>query len=326
MPLNKKTVIFIVGPTAIGKTFLALKLARKIKSEIISCDSMQIYKGMDILSQSPKLAETKKIRYHLVRFLSPTKEYSAGSFRRRATSLINDIINRKKLPIIVGGTGLYMKGLIDGLFPAPKADPRFRKEMYDYASRYGNRRLHKKLEKIDPASASAIHPNNVRRVVRALEICRSTGRTITELKNGTKGIADRYRIKIFGLKAPREDIYSNINARVEKMFASGVINEVKKLSSKKLSKTAKAVLGFKEILGFLKKKYSLDEAKELMKRNTRRFAKRQLTWFHADKRVRWINLSSSRATKEAEAASEARREAISKEIASSLLLLAGVQL
>lgn len=288
MPLDRKTVLFIVGPTAIGKTALALKLARKIGAEIISSDSMQVYRGMDILSQSPKLSETKKVRCHLIRFLSPAKEYSAGSFRKRAASLIDDIIERKNLPIIVGGTGLYVKGLIDGLFPAPKADLKFRLQMYDYASRYGNRRLHKKLEKIDPLSADAVHPNNVRRVVRALEICHSTGRTMTELKRDTKGIADKYNIKIFGLKAPREEIYSNINARAEKMFASGVVDEVKKLSGYNLSKTAKAVLGFKEIMGFLKNEYSLDEAKELMKRNTRRFAKRQLTWFRADKRIKWI--------------------------------------
>ena len=295
MPIDKKTVIFIVGPTAIGKTALALKLAHKVRAEIISCDSMQVYKGMDVLSQSPKLSETKKVRYHLIRFLSPAKEYSAGTFKKEAAPFIDDIIRRKNLPIIVGGTGLYVKGLIDGLFPAPKADLKFRNNMYDYASRYGARRLHKKLANADPVSASAIHPNNVRRVVRALEIYHSTGKTMTELKTGTKGIADKYRIKIFGLTTSREKIYSNINARVEKMFTSGVVNEVKKLSNKRLSKTAKTVLGFKEIMGFLKNEYSLDEAKELMKRNTRRFAKRQLTWFRADKRIRWINVSSLRA-------------------------------
>jgi len=186
MPLDKRTVLFIVGPTAIGKTAFALKLARKIRAEIISCDSMQVYKGMDILSQSPKLSEIKKVRYHLVRFLSPAKEYSAGSFSRSAASLIDDIIRRKKIPIVAGGTGLYVKSLVDGLFPTPKADPKFRKDMYYYASRYGNEYLHRKLEKMDPASASAIHPNNVRRVVRALEICHSTGKTMTELKTGQK--------------------------------------------------------------------------------------------------------------------------------------------
>ena len=290
MPLDKRTVLFIVGPTAIGKTALALKLAHRINGEIISCDSMQVYKGMDILSQSPKPSEMKKVRCHLVRFLSPTKEYSAGSFRRRASSLIDDIIRRKNLPIIVGGTGLYVKGLVDGLFPTPKADPKFRLDMYDYASRYGNKRLYKKLEKVDPASASAIPPNNVRRVVRALEICHSTGRTMTELKSGTKGIADKYRINTFGLTSSREKIYSDINDRVDDMFEEGLVGEVKRLSRKSLSKTAKAALGFKEVLKFLKGEISLETAKDLMKQNTRRYAKRQLTWFRADGRIKWFDV------------------------------------
>jgi len=245
---------------------------------------------MDILSQSPGPSETKKVRYHLVRFLSPTKEYSAGSFRRRAASLIDDIIRRKNLPIIVGGTGLYVKGLVDGLFPAPEADLKFRKNMYDYASRYGNRRLHKKLEKMDPLSASAIHPNNIRRVVRALEICRSTGRTMTELKSGTKGIADKYRINTFGLTSSREKIYSDINDRVDSMFEEGLVREVKRLSRERLSVTAKAALGFKEVLKFLKGEIDLKTAKEMMKQNTRRYAKRQLTWFRADGRIRWFDV------------------------------------
>lgn len=289
MPLDKRTVLFIVGPTAIGKTALALKLARRIKGEIISCDSMQAYRGMDILSQSPKPSETKKVRYHLVRFLSPTKEYSAGSFRRRAASLINDIIRRKNLPIIVGGTGLYMKSLIDGLFPSPEADPKFREDMYEYASHYGNKRLHKRLEKIDPASASAIHPNNIRRVVRALEIYHSTGSTMTELKSRTKGITDKYKINIFGLTSSRGKIYSDINDKVDDMFGEGLISEVKRLSRKRLSKTAKAALGFKEMLKFLKGEIDIKTAKEMMKQNTRRYAKRQFTWFRADDRIRWFD-------------------------------------
>lgn len=292
MPLisrqSKKTVIFIVGPTAIGKTALALKIARKIKGEIISCDSMQVYKCMDILSQAPDKSGTKKINYRLVRFLDPRKEFNVALFIKKATRLINDITGRKKIPIVVGGSGLYVKGLIDGLFPSPDADLKFRKKMYDYAARYGSARLHLKLEGIDPASAELIHPNDTRRIVRALEIWHSTGKTMTELKKSTKGISDRYEIRIFGLTASRDKIYSNIDKRVDKMFAEGVIDEVKRLSVRKLSRTAKAVLGFKEILGYMNGEYGLETAKELMKRNTRRFAKRQLTWFKADKRIRWI--------------------------------------
>jgi tRNA dimethylallyltransferase len=290
MPLNKNTVIFIVGPTAVGKTNLALKLARRVNGEIISCDSMQIYKGMGVLSQSPELLRTEKIRYHMVRFLSPAKEYNAASFSKFAAFLIEDIIKRKKIPIVAGGTGLYAKALIDGLFPAPKSDLKFIKKSYDYASRYGNIRLHKKLESVDPASARMIHPNNIRRVVRALEIWHSTGRTMTELKRGTKGIVDKYRIKIYGLTASREKIYSDINDRVDRMFENGVIREVKRLCSKRLSRTAKAVLGLKELTDYLKGKTDRERAKELMKQNTRRYAKRQFTWFRADDRIRWFDV------------------------------------
>ena len=297
MPIDKRTVLFIVGPTATGKTALALKLAREIGAEIISCDSMQVYRGMNILTQSPEPSETKKVRYNLGRCVNSKKEHAAGSFSRKNSSLAEKKKKKKKIPMIVGGTGLYVKCLVDGLFPTPEADPEFRRDMYGYASRYGNRRLHKKLEKIDPVSASAIHPNNVRRVVRMLEICHLTGKTVTELKRSTRGIADKYDIRIFGLKAPREDIYSNINVKVDRMFASGAVNEVKRLAGKDLSKTAKAVLGYREILGFLKNEYSLDEAKELMKRNTRRFAKRQLTWFRADKRIRWFDIKKMKASR-----------------------------
>lgn len=287
----KRKLIFIVGPTAIGKTSLAVKLARVIRGEIISCDSMQVYKGMSILSQSPGKEKFKKAGYHLIRFLSPEKEFSVAVFLKKSNSLVAAILKRGKIPIFAGGTGLYVKALIDGLFPSPEADNTFRKKMYNYAGRYGSKRLHEKLKKIDPASARLIHPNDTRRIVRALEIQYTTGKTMTELKNNTKGLEGKYDIKVFGLTAPREKIYSNINERVDRMFAEGVTGEVKRLSKKKLSKTARAILGFKEILSFLKGECDMPAAKELMKRNTRRFAKRQLTWFRADKRIKWFDVS-----------------------------------
>ncbi len=291
MPVRKKSVIFIVGPTAIGKTAFSIKCAKRINGEIISCDSMQVYKGMEVLSQAPELSETKKIRHHLVKFLSPQKEFSVAAFIKKAAWLIDNITKRKKIPIIVGGSGLYVKGLIDGLFPSPKADISFRKTMYDYVARYGSARLHKKLVKIDPDAAILIHPNDARRVIRALEIWHSTGKTMTDLKTNTKGLSEKYGIKIFALTAPREEIYLNINNRVDRMLAGGAIDEVKKLLKKKLSRTARAVLGFKEISSYLKGEYDLEAARELMKRNTRRFAKRQLTWFMGDHRIRWFDVS-----------------------------------
>lgn len=293
MPINRSTVIFIIGPTAIGKTPLSIKSAKRVNGEIISCDSMQVYKGMDLLSQPPSAAQKKNVRYHLVRFLNPQKEFSVAAFVKEASLLIDEIIKRKKIPIITGGTGLYVKGLVDGLFPSPKADLKFRKKMYDYAARYGSKRLHKKLTKLDKEAARLIHPNDTRRIVRALEVRHLTGKTITDMKAETKGkgIGSKYRIKIFGLTAPREEIYSRINDRVDLMFESGVVNEVRRLRKKRLSKTAGAVLGLKEIAGYLKGEYDIETAKELMKRNTRRFAKRQLTWFRADKRVKWFDVS-----------------------------------
>jgi len=287
------TLIFIVGPTAIGKTALAVKLAKKINGEIISCDSMQVYKGMKILSQAPCPAEKRQARHYLVGSLDPEKEYSVADFRIRASEIIEGVIRRKKIPIVAGGSGLYVKGLVDGLFPSPKADKKIRKSMEKFALRYGSGKLHEKLRKLDPESASLIHPNDRRRIIRALEIYNATGRTMTELKGQTHGLSDRYDIKIYGLIRPREEIYASINSRVEKMFKRGLVREVRSLKRKRLSRTAKGVLGYKEITGYINGDYDLDTAKELLKRNTRRFAKRQLSWFRGDCRIEWINLGKT---------------------------------
>ena len=287
----RDTVVFMVGPTAIGKTALAIKAARRIGGDMISADSMQIYKGMKVLSQAPTAEEKRLACHHLVYSLSPDKEYSVATFIKEASAAIESIIGRNRVPIVVGGSGLYVRGLIDGLFPSPEADIKFRKAMAVFAKRYGCQKLHSRLAKIDPASAKAIHPNDLRRIIRALEIYNSTGKTMTELKLSTKGLKDRYNIKIFGLIRPREEIYSRIDARVDKMFEDGVVKEVKALRRRRLSKTAGMVLGLDEISGYLDGKYSLGTAKDMLKMNTRRFAKRQLTWFRADKRIRWFDLS-----------------------------------
>lgn len=291
MPLNRDKVVFIVGPTAIGKTSLAVKLAAKVKGEIISCDSMQVYKGIKILSQAPVPRETGEIPYHLISFLIPSREFSVARFITMARRLIKEIIARKKVPIVAGGSGLYMKGLVDGLFPSPEADDKFRKKMYGLAQRYGSRYLHNKLKAIDPVSAGSIHENDTKRIIRALEIWHSTGKTMTELKKETKGISGIYDIRMFGLTAPRDIIYKRINNRVDDMIRAGALKEAKKICKKKLSKTAKAIIGLKEFSAFLGGEYDLNTAAEHMKRNTRRFAKRQLTWFRADKRIKWLDVS-----------------------------------
>lgn len=290
---SKSTLIFIVGPTAVGKTRLSVKLARRINGEIISSDSMQVYRGMKILSQAPSQSLMKKVKHYLIGTLSPTKEYNVNIFRKKASRLIDSIIKKKKIPIVVGGSGLYVKALIDGLFPAPEADLKFRRRMLSFVRRYGNEKLHKKLSKIDPGAAKKIHPNDTRRIIRALEVYNSTGQTMTGIKSQTKGLKDKYNIMIFGLTRPRERIYSDIDLRVENMFKRGLLEEVKRLKKKRLSRTARAVLGFKEIMGYLKGSYDLNRALELLKRNTRHFAKRQLAWFRADSRIRWFDLDRS---------------------------------
>jgi len=286
----KPVVIFIVGPTAIGKTRLSVKLAKCINGEIISADSMQVYKGMRILSQAPTFNERSLVRHHLVSSLDAFAEYNVSAFRKKATEAIRSIVRRGKVPIVVGGSGLYIRALVDGLFPSPEADMKFRESTEKFIKKYGSVRAHKKLAGIDPGSAANIHPNDARRIIRALELYHTTGRTMTELKENTKGIKDEFSIKLFGLIRPRENIYRLIEERVDRMFASGMIKEVKKLLKGRISKTSSACLGLKEVVGYLKGEYDLAGAKELLKLNTRRFSKRQMTWFRADRRIKWVNL------------------------------------
>ena len=285
--LHVMRVFFLVGPTASGKTELSFALAKNLNAEIVSCDSMCVYKGMDILTSKPSALDRKKIKHYLVDMISPTKEFSVAEYRLMALDVIEDILKRGKVPLFVGGSGLYVKAVVDGLFSSNKKDAGFRKRQEQFSEKYGKIYLYNKLKKIDPVTAKKIHPNNLRRVIRALEIYHTERKRPSELKQKTEPL--KYRVKIFGLEVDREKLYGNIDRRVDRMFKQGLVREVKNLSKKKLSLTAKAALGYKEVLGYLKGKYSLEETRELLEKNTRRFAKRQLTWFRADKRIQWIS-------------------------------------
>ncbi len=285
----KNRVIFIVGPTATGKSRIAIELAKEVGGEIISSDSMQVYKFMSILTQAPSEKDLSEIPHHLIAEISPEKEYSAAEFSKRAAKLIKNIAKKGKTPIIVGGTGLYVKALIDGLFPSPKKNLDLRKNLESEAGKYGSASLYDKLKEIDPTSSHNIHPNDTRRIIRALEIYYSTGIPVSVHKKNTKGIKDFYEIVELGLNIPRQVIYKKINARVEKMFNDDVVKEVKSLLKCHLSITANSAIGIKEIKGYLDGEYSSLEAKELIKKNTRNYAKRQLTWFRRDKRIKWFS-------------------------------------
>ncbi|NQT06455.1 MAG: tRNA (adenosine(37)-N6)-dimethylallyltransferase MiaA [Candidatus Omnitrophica bacterium] len=286
----KDKVITIAGPTAVGKTEFAIRLAKRIGGEIISADSMQAYRSMDIVSQKPTPKQRRAVPHHLIDMLDPGEEYSAAEFAKRASALIEDIIKKSRIPLIVGGSGLYIKALIGGLFPSPKKDTDLRRRLEAEAKRFGKGRLHEKLKAVDPAAADSIHPNDLRRIVRALEVYHLTGFPISQQKKKAEGIQKRFNVKRFGLIRPRDIIYKRIEERVEEMFAAGLVKEVQRIKKGKMSITASASVGYKEVSGYLAGEYSLREAKGLLKKNTRHLAKKQLTWFRADKDIAWIDI------------------------------------
>jgi len=287
-PDKKRQIILVVGPTAAGKTETAIGLAKKLNGEIISCDSMQIYKGMGILTSKPAAVQRKQVPHHLISMISPTKEYNVSQYRKDAVRKIETIIAKDKTAILVGGTGLYMSVLIDGIFKDKAQDKTIRQRLYREAEESGSGKLYERLKNIDPEAAKKIHPHDTKRIVRALEVFEKTGKPISQLQRQRKGLADEYDVKIFGLDMPRDKLYRRIDERVEKMFAEGLIEEVKKLLKVKLSQTASCAIGIKELKGYFGGLYDLEEAKRLIKRNTHRYAKRQLTWFRKDKRIDWI--------------------------------------
>ena len=286
----KPKIIFFVGPTAIGKTEIAVILAKRINAEIISCDSMQVYKGMDIITSKPALALRRRIPHYLLSVISADKEYNASRYYKDASREIKEILNRGKVPLVVGGTGLYMSILMDGIFKSSAASEVIRNRLYRQAGERGSEYLYKRLKKIDPQAAGKIHPHDTKRIVRALEVFAATGQKISELQKQRKGLAKVYDIKVFCLNMPRERLYERIEKRVEKMFSDGLVNEVKRLLKSKLSKTAAYAIGIRELKGHFDGLYGIEEAKQLIKRNTRLYAKRQMTWFRKDKRINWIQI------------------------------------
>jgi tRNA dimethylallyltransferase len=287
----KKRIIFLVGPTAVGKTETGIFLAKKLNAEIISCDSMQIYKGIDILSSQPTPAQARRVAHHLVGMIPPTQSYNVSRYRKAAVRTIKDMRRRKKLPLFVGGTGLYMNMLLDGIFSNKGEDPDIRARLAQEAHARGSVFLHERLQRVDPEAAARIHCNDIKRIVRALEVFEVTGKPISQLQKERKGLWQQYDIQIFCLTMELASLYARIEARIDKMFRKGAVREVERLRKYRLSKTARYAIGIKEISGYLQKEYPLDEAKRLMKLHTRHYARRQLTWFRKDKRIQWIEIT-----------------------------------
>ena len=286
----KPRVIVIVGPTASGKTSLSIELAKELNGEIISADSMQIYKKMTIGTAKPTEDEMQGIPHHMIDIIEPNEDFNVAMYRKMAEEKIEEILSKNKTPIIVGGTGLYVDTLVNGIeFQEIENDFEYRKQLEEQVQINGIDWLFGELQKVDPDAAKVIEKNNVRRVIRALEIFKVTGKTKTEIdKESIKG--SKYDYIIFGLLWDREELYNRINLRVDIMLKDGLIEEVKSLVQKEgFSKTALQGLGYKEVVDYLEEKMSYEEMIEKIKMETRRYAKRQMTWFKRNKDILWLD-------------------------------------
>ena len=296
--MNFQKIILIVGPTAIGKSEIAYSLAKRIDGEIISCDSMQIYKEVRVVTSKPSARMLKAVPHHLVDCVSVGEEFDVARFNALALEAIRVIHARHHVPIIVGGSGLYMQILLDGIFPGTPKNEAIRGALKKQAQRYGNEYLYKKLQKVDPQTALKIHPNDVRRIIRALEVYKTRREPISSLHKKRCGLWGKYDIKSFALAMDRDALYQRINRRVDEMFAHGAVKEIEHLRDVPLSPMAQRLIGLREIRGFLDGSYDETHARELMKLNTRRFAKRQLTWFRKEKRLEWITVQENDTVKD----------------------------
>ena len=288
----EKLALVIIGPTCSGKTSLALNLAKKLNSEIISADSRQIYKYLDIGTAKPTLEELNSIKHHFIDILDPSAEFNASMFEIEALKIMTELHSQNKIPIIAGGSGLYVKALIDGIFDSIDSDDDYRIELLEFKNKFGNEYLYEELKKIDPVSAEKMLPQNWKRVIRALEVYKISGEPIWKLQSSHQREVNVNFLQ-YGLNWEREILYKNIETRVDKMIEDGLIDEVSKLINKyDKSLNSLNTVGYKEIIEFLENKISKERAVELIKRNTRRYAKRQLTWFRKDERIKWIDISS----------------------------------
>ena len=286
----RKKVIFIVGPTASGKTSLSLEIAEHFSGEIISADSMQIYKGIHIASAAPDEEEKRGIPHHLIEFLGIESEFSVADYVLLARKKIDEIISRKKVPIVVGGTGLYINSLLDNIeFIEEKVDYKLRNELEAKMDKIGAEAMLTELSKFDEVAAQRLHPNNRRRIIRAFEVFLSTGKTITEQNRISKLNKADFDALIIGINFnDRGKLYERINKRVDIMLSKGLLEEAE--STFKYSSTAGPfqAIGHKELYGYLEGQITLAEATDSLKRQTRRYAKRQITWFGRDDRIKWI--------------------------------------
>jgi tRNA dimethylallyltransferase len=284
-------LLAVVGPTASGKTRLAIEVAETLGAEIISADSMQVYRGMEIGVGTPMSEELTRVKHHFVGMLDPGDHFSAGEFQRLARRVIDDLTVQGKPAVIVGGSGLYVRALIDGLFEGPGADEFIRSRLHSEAEERGVAALYGRLEQQDPQYAAEIQPGDLRRIVRALEVLEMTGRPFSDHHSDHRQTGESLPAIQVALDYPREQLYARIDARVDQMIDRGLVDEVRRLVEAGYESRLLRLrsLGYPEFVAHLKGELTVDEAKDAMKLNTRRFAKRQLSWFRSDTRIHWLS-------------------------------------
>ena len=290
----KKPLVIITGPTAVGKTELSIRLAKEIDGEIISADSMQVYKHMDIGTAKIRKDQMDGVKHYLIDILDPKEEFNVVEFKKYAKNAVNEIHRQDKIPIVVGGTGFYIQALLyDVDFEDSKEDSQYRSKLEELAETKGREYVHDKLKEVDPESANNIHPNNLKKVIRALEYYKETGEKISDHNKEQRQKESPYNFAYLVLNDDRYNLYKRIDARVDKMIEEGLIDEVKGLIDKGCTKDMVSMqgLGYKESISYLEGESSLEDAIYTLKRDTRHFAKRQITWFNREKEVSWIDKS-----------------------------------
>lgn len=291
MPPKPNTLIAVVGPTASGKTALAIALAKELGGEIVSADSMQIYRGMDIATAKPTPEEMAEVPHHLIGFWPPEKPFSVAQYAILAREKIDDILRRGRVPVLCGGTGLYIKAIVDHIQYEEETggDAVLRERLRRQAQDEGNLAVWRQLQAMDPQTAERIHPNNLGRVIRAIEVMQVSGRSIREQEERSRQAPCPYHVIQIGLRyRNRENLYERIGRRVDAMAEAGLLEEARAVRQQGLTATAAQAIGYKELYDWMDGTLPLEEALENLKRSTRRYAKRQLTWFGADARIRWI--------------------------------------
>jgi len=311
------TLIAIVGPTAVGKTAAAIELTERIAADIVSADSMAIYKGMDIGTAKPTEHERQQAHFHLIDMAEPDQSFTVADYQKAAVTVIDGLLAAGRTALLVGGAGLYVRAVIDGLdIPPARPDPKFRKQMTELAAGRGREHVYDLLKRVDMETAARLHPNDLKRVIRALEVYEQTGAPMSQQYGPTRRTITRYPNTVqFGLTMDRQALYQRIDRRVDAQLGAGLVDEVAGLLAKgyDLNLPALQGLGYKELAPYIKGSCSLGEATEAIKRGTRRFAKRQLTWFRADNRIRWIDSTDLTPTEVADTIVQFLRDAGQKQ-------------